>query len=81
MQKKFLLRRLALVPFHLCLVHLFLIKVEAGELAMEFTRGFVISFGGFYLIVEVAEVVGFVIAPYRGGPFFSPFSPADAFVS
>ena len=58
-----------MVPFHLCLVHLFLIKVEVGELAVEFTRGLVIGASGVDFVVEVAEVVGSVVAPYRGSPF------------
>ena len=50
-------------------MHLFLIKVEAGELAVEFTRGLVIGASGVDFVVEVAEVVGSVVAPYRGSPF------------
>jgi len=34
--------------------------------------------GGVYLIVEVTEVVGFVVAGYLGGPFFTSFVPIDA---
>ncbi len=40
---------------------------------VELASGFVISSGGVDLVVEVAEVVGFVIAGYLGLPFFVPF--------
>jgi len=40
----------------------------------------VIGAGGLYFVVEVAEVAGFVVAAYRGGPFFCFFVPVDAFV-
>ena len=43
-------------------------KVEAGEATVEFTRGSVICFGAVDLVFEVAEVVGFVVALYRGCP-------------
>ena len=50
------------------------------EFAVKFLSGFVIGASGFYLIVEIAEVVGSVIAPYCGRPFFTSFTPVDAFV-
>ena len=34
----------------------------------------------FCFVVELAEVVGFVIALYLGLPFFASFVPVDAFV-
>jgi len=42
--------------------------------------GSVIGLCGGYLVVEVAEMVGFVCAAYLGGPFFRAFAPVDAFV-
>ena len=44
-------------------------KVECGELAVVFPCPSIISSGGADFVVEVAEVVGSVIAPYRGSPF------------
>ena len=47
---------------------------------MEFDSFFVVSFGGFGFVCEVAEVVFFVVAMYLGGPFFLSFVPVYAFV-
>jgi hypothetical protein len=47
---------------------------------MVFSSCSIIGPGGVGFIIEVSEVVGFVIAPYRGGPFFGLFVPVDAFV-
>jgi phosphoenolpyruvate synthase/pyruvate phosphate dikinase len=40
-----------------------------GELAVVFPCGSIVGTGGVDFVVEVAEVVGSVIAPYRGCPF------------
>ncbi len=50
------------------------------EVAVVFSGGNVVCFGGLYLIVKVAEVVFFVVAMYLCGPFFTSFVPVDAFV-
>lgn len=44
-------------------------KTRSVLLAVVFPCGLVVGAGGFYLVVEIAEVVGSVIAPYRGSPF------------
>ncbi len=55
-------------------------EIRLGKFSVIFSSGFVISFGGFNFIAEIAEVVGFVIAGYLGGPFLTFFVPVDAFV-
>lgn len=40
------------------------------ELAEQLGGIAVLGFGGFGFVREVAEVVGFVVAGYLGGPFF-----------
>jgi len=47
---------------------------------VEFNSFFVVSLGGVDFIVEVADVVFFIVAVYLGGPFFTSFVPIDAFV-
>lgn len=47
---------------------------------MEFLGGLVIRLCGFGFVGEVAEVVGFVVESYRGGPFFTFLIPVDTFV-
>jgi len=47
---------------------------------MIFSGGFVVCFSGLYLIVKIAEVVGFFVAVYLCGPFLTSFVPVDAFV-
>ena len=56
-------------------------EIHLGKLAVVFLRGLVISLGGVDFIAEVAEVVDFVVEPYRSGPFFTSFATVDAFVS
>ena len=46
---------------------------------MEPTGGVIIGASGIDLFSEVAEVVGFVVAGYLGGPFFVSFVHFDAF--
>jgi len=56
-------------------------EIQACEFGVVFSSGFVIRFSGLYLIVKIAEVVGFfVVAMYLGGPFLTSFVPVDAFV-
>ena len=47
---------------------------------MVFFRSLIICTGGFDFVSEVAEVVGFIIKGYRGGPFFVFLMPANTFV-
>ena len=55
-------------------------EIRLGKFSVVFSSGFVIGLRGVDFIAEVAEVVGFVIAGYLGGPFFAFFVPVDAFV-
>ena len=48
---------------------------------MEFFCGFVVRFCGFDFVFEVAEVVGFFVVCYLGGPFIYFFVPMYAFVA
>jgi len=57
-----------------------ILKVSQGKFSIVFLRSFVVGAGGFKFVIEIAEVVGLVVAAYRGDPFFVPFVPADAFV-
>jgi len=45
-----------------------------------FSSRSIVGTGGVDFVIKVAEVVGLVIAGYRGCPFLVPFVPADAFV-
>jgi hypothetical protein len=47
---------------------------------MIFSSRSIIGTGGFFFIVEVSEVVGFVVAGYLCGPFFASFVPVYAFI-
>ena len=47
---------------------------------MVFFCGFVVSLCGVRLVLEVAEMAGFVVGCYCGGPFFDTFVPVDPFV-
>lgn len=60
--------------------HLFFGKIQTCEFAEQFDGGLVVGLRGVDLIAEIAEVMGFVIAGYLGGPFFVSFVPVDAFV-
>ena len=47
---------------------------------MIFLSRSIVCASRFGFIVEVAEVVGLVIAPYRRRPFLTSFAPVDTFI-
>jgi len=55
-------------------------EIRLGKFSVIFSSGPVVSHRGVNLIAEIAEVVGFVVAGYLGGPFVVSFVPVDAFV-
>ncbi len=55
-------------------------EIERGEFLVQSAGGGVIRECGGDFVFEVAEMIGFVITPYRGGPLFTFFVPVDAFV-
>jgi len=55
-------------------------KIQRSKSAVVFLCGSIIGFCSLFLIVEVAEVVGFVVTSYRCSPFLLSFVPADAFI-
>ena len=55
-------------------------KIQTREFAEEFDGGPVVGRRGVNFIDKVAEMVGFVVAGYLGGPFVVSFVPVDAFV-
>ncbi len=55
-------------------------EIQAGEFAVVFLGRLVIRAGGVELVIEVAEVVGFVLEADGCRPFLGSFAPVDAFV-
>jgi len=55
-------------------------EVECCKFSMVFSSRSIVGTGGVDFVIKVAEVVGSVIVPYRGSPFFTSFSPVDALV-
>ena len=67
-------------PCLFVLIRGYIWEIQAGEGSVVLFCRLVVGFGGVELVIEAAEVVGFVLESYGRGPFSGSFAPMDAFV-